>query len=333
MNVAAMLLERARECPDAPALVETRRGQRLTLSFGELNARSGQAGAALRAHGVKKGSAVLLFHPPTADLYVALIGLLRIGAVAVVVEPAGGRKLLSDACNILPPAALFASPKAQLLRLMVPALRRIPVKFSSNQSILPAQLLVCDGDVPIDVADREICVDCSNDDLALVTFTSGSTGKPKGALRTHGILRAQYSALHDVTARCCNVDLVTLPIVVLSNLASGAATVLPNTELTRPRNVDAAAIAVQIESEAVTRITASPAVVERLADFALRRGTLINAVRLIVTGGGPVFPDIVARMRAAAPNSRVVSVYGSTEAEPIAHVIDSDVSAVDVSAM
>lgn len=337
MNVATMLLDRARESPDAPAIVERRRGGTVTMSFGELDARSRCMARALRATGVTRGSPVLLFHPPTADLYVALVGLLRIGAVAVVIDSSGGRALLRDACALLPPAALFASPKAHLLRLVTPALRRIPARFTSGSGLW-SQLLTTR---PLSGGTRhrggEVrdswCIDCADDDLALVTFTSGSTGQPKGARRTHGILRAQHAALRDVAARRGDIDLVTLPIVVLSNLASGAVTVLPGTSTVRPRDVDANAIIRQIDQGDITRITASPAIVERIADHSIRQRSTVGSLRLIVTGGGPVFPDIVARARLAAPNARVISVYGSTEAEPIAHVDDRDVSPSDIAAM
>ena len=39
----------------------------------------------------------------------------------------------------------------------------------------------------------------------------------------------------------------------------------------------------------------------------------------IFTGGGPVFPDLLERLSARLPRTDIVSVYGSTEAEPIAH--------------
>ncbi|MEM9140069.1 MAG: AMP-binding protein, partial [Pseudomonadota bacterium] len=56
-----------------------------------------------------------------------------------------------------------------------------------------------------------------------------------------------------------------------------------------------------------------------------------GAVRTIFTGGGPVFPDIVKTL--SRPGTRVVSVYGSTEAEPIARVESDEISAEDQRAM
>lgn len=342
MNAATLFLERARASPNATAIIEERHGRTVTISFSELERRSRHAAAELRAGGVTKGAPVLLFHPPSADLYAVLIGLIRTGAVAVVIDPAGGRVLLRDACALLPPMALFASPRAHLLRLVVPALRRIPAKFTSGWTPLPARTLSARtlstssyrGGSHTETESTHIaCVECDDDDLALVTFTSGSTGQPKGARRTHGILRAQHEALRDIAAQQGDADLVTLPIVVLSNLAAGATTVLPNASSARPRNIDAGAIARQLDRRVITRITASPAIVDALADHAIHRRSPFDAVHLIVTGGGPVFPDIIDRASRAAPNARMVSVYGSTEAEPITHIDNRDVSPLDRAAM
>jgi olefin beta-lactone synthetase len=53
----------------------------------------------------------------------------------------------------------------------------------------------------------------------------------------------------------------------------------------------------------------------------------------LVTGGGPVFPDLVQRLLGRAPEMRVVSVYGSTEAEPIAHADANEIGEEDWTAM
>jgi acyl-CoA synthetase (AMP-forming)/AMP-acid ligase II len=53
----------------------------------------------------------------------------------------------------------------------------------------------------------------------------------------------------------------------------------------------------------------------------------------VFTGGGPVFPDTVTRLLSAGHGLRVVCVYGSTEAEPIAHLDNSDIGPGDLDAM
>jgi acyl-CoA synthetase (AMP-forming)/AMP-acid ligase II len=65
----------------------------------------------------------------------------------------------------------------------------------------------------------------------------------------------------------------------------------------------------------VTTCTASPPFLRRLAGHAAGLG-----LRRILTGGAPVSDDDLARWYAAFPGAEIVVVYGSTEAEPVAHV-------------
>jgi acyl-CoA synthetase (AMP-forming)/AMP-acid ligase II len=169
---------------------------------------------------------------------------------------------------------------------------------------------------------------------ALVTFTSGSTGAPKAVVRTHGFLIAQHRALApSIALEAGEVDLVTLPVFTLANLASGVTTVIPAVDLRRPGAVDAARLFGQIEQAGVTRITASPALFERLIAHGRATGQTLPTLRKLYTGGAPVFPRLLAALRELAPNARVVAVYGSTEAEPIAHVAAEEISEADFSAM
>jgi len=231
-----------------------------------------------------------------------------------------------------PPRALVASLRAHALRLRSSALRAIPVK------------VVTRGWLPGTVALRRVHVVPRDDVIepraadapALVTFTSGSTGRPKAAVRTHGVLLGQLEALRatvvdDAGARA----LVGLPIVVLLDLATGAETVLPDADLRRPDAIDAGPVLAQVARHAPSRIVASPAILERLLDGLPPgdRGEMLHGVRTIVTGGGPVFPDLVARLARAAPGARIVAVYGSTEAEPIAHISGDEISRADEEAM
>lgn len=333
MNVAQLLVQRAREYGDAVAIVQQDGSRLAEVSFRGLDARSCAAAATLRARGVREGDAVLVFHPPSVDLYAALIAVFRVGAVAVFVEPSGGRGLLADACVMMPPAAFIGSVRAHALRVVSPRLRGIPVQFVTRAVPLLAEHLFGSDGPGRAGPDGEVVVPRAADDAALVTFTSGGTGQPKAAIRTHGILMAQREALNNVTAAAGERDLVTLPIVVLANLAAGATSVLPGGDLRRPADVDGAAVIAQMRAARVTRLTASPAFVDRIARQALATESPLAGLQRVVTGGGPVFPDMVARIRLAAPDAAIVSVYGSTEAEPIADVTASATSDADIGAM
>jgi acyl-CoA synthetase (AMP-forming)/AMP-acid ligase II len=56
-------------------------------------------------------------------------------------------------------------------------------------------------------------------------------------------------------------------------------------------------------------------------------------LRKLYTGGAPVFPRLLEALRELAPNANPVAVYGSTEAEPIAHIEMGAITPDDIAAM
>jgi olefin beta-lactone synthetase len=173
-----------------------------------------------------------------------------------------------------------------------------------------------------------------DDAVALITFTSGSTGQPKAASRTHGFLLAQHRALTgSLEMRAGTRDLTTLPIFVLANLASGVTSVLPDADLRFPGKIAAGAVLGQIQREKVQTTAASPAFISRLLDGCQRTSTAMADFQKIYIGGAPVFPGLLRRTKHFCPNAKITSVYGSTEAEPMAEIALSDISQADFEAM
>lgn len=306
MNLVTLLAEKARLHPERPALVDRHRGKDRVVSYGELARRVAAGAGELQEMGLKRGQVVLVFQPVSIELYEFLLAAFHAGLRVMLADPSAGRGFLSLCCRRLAPDAFFGSWKAQCLRLMVPEMRRIPVSIGTGW-FPGARAWRTDGTgVPL--------AEMAEDDPALVTFTSGSTGLPKAAVRSHGFLLAQHRTLsRALEFEDGEVDLITLPVFVLANLASGLTSVLAATDLAKPGSPDVAAVRRQCESFRVTRCAASPAFFEGL----LAGG--IPAFEKLYTGGAPVFPDLLRRLRRTLPGACIHSVYGSTEAEPIAH--------------
>jgi acyl-CoA synthetase (AMP-forming)/AMP-acid ligase II len=55
----------------------------------------------------------------------------------------------------------------------------------------------------------------------------------------------------------------------------------------------------------------------------------LSSFRKLSSGGAPVFPCLLDDMQAMAPDADVVAVYGSTEAEPIAHIARREIEPAD----
>lgn len=303
MNLASLLEEKARLHPERLALVEACG----SVSYGELARRVSAGAGELQEMGLKRGQVVLVFQPVSIALYEILLAAFHAGLRVMLADPSAGRDFLSHCCRRLPPDAFFGSWKAQWLRLSVKEMRGIRTSICSGGWFPAAKVWRMDavGAPPVDVPDEE---------QALVTFTSGSTGVPKAAVRSHGFLLAQHRALSKaLDFEEGEVDLITLPVFVLANLASGLTSVLAATDLTKPGSPDVAAISAQCGKFGVTRCAASPAFFE-----AMLAGGMPGFEKLY-TGGAPVFPDLLRRLRVALPDACIHSVYGSTEAEPIAH--------------
>ncbi|MBD2460158.1 AMP-binding protein [Oscillatoria sp. FACHB-1407] len=328
MNIATILQTQAEVRPGAIAIHDLRSGQ--SLSFAALEELSSRAAALLERSGLRSGDAILIFVPMSAQLYVALMAVFRLGMVAMFVDPSAGREHLERCCALLPPKALIATDKAHLLRLRSLALRQIPIKFGVGFPVPGAISWSRIKQVPL----LKKISPCEADTPALVTFTSGSTGQPKAALRTHGFLLAQHKALaHSLSLTPDTVDLTTLPIFVLANLASGVTSLIPAVDLRFPGRVNPTRLIAQIQRYQPISTAASPALLGRLTDYCQQRGLTLPSFQRIFSGGAPVFPRLLEQLQAIAPDAQVSAVYGSTEAEPIAHVDFQELQTDDVTFM
>ncbi len=312
MNILAAFIKQAQEHPNRPAIID---GRGNAISFGTLLKRSEAVAAAWSEKGVVPGDRLLLAMGLGIDLYVALAAAWRIGAVIVFPEPAMGLKGLRHAARVTAPKAYLSSGFYRLLGLALPELRAVPLRLTPADRGSDASVAV---------------EDVSPDQHALISFTSGSTGEPKAIARSHAFLEAQNAAvaslLRPKTRR--EIDLVAFPVFVVANLALGLTSVLPNWNVRRHDTADAEALANHIARHGVTRALIPPSICERL--LAARHTPSLSA---IFTGGGPVFPSLMTRMRQGLPEADIVAVYGSTEAEPIAHLDLRDITPDDWTTM
>ncbi|HYE72207.1 MAG TPA: AMP-binding protein [Blastocatellia bacterium] len=330
MNIVEILKLQAIETPVANAIIDTHRGRERFTSFAGLEESSAKLAALLRSKGIKAGDAVLVFYPMSAELYATLLAIFRLGAVAMFLDPSAGREHIERCCALHLPQAFIASPKAHLLRLVSPALRRIKHKFVIG-GYVPGALSLKKTET---LKSESQIAKASDETPALITFTSGSTGQPKAALRTHGFLLAQHYALQQsLSLMPGEVNLATLPVFVLANLASGVTSIIPNADLRFPGAIESEPLVAQIQKYKSHSTAASPALLERIADYCQQHKITLDCFQKIFTGGAPVFPRLLDKLHSVAPQADVTAVYGSTEAEPIAEIAQCEIASSDRAAM
>jgi len=317
MNLAEALHEWAEKCPDKPALIKGRGGAERVMTYQELSLSVQSTALQLREVGLGKESRAVLMQPAGIDLYIILLACFSCGITAIIIDPAVKKEVISYACKEIKPDAFIGSAKAHLLRLKYVEFRKIKITFhTSGYAPFSHFLSLRSRDsmsTPLDLPPEH---------PALITFTSGSTGMPKIACRTHEFLINQHRALSaSLDHRESDIDLVTLPIFGLANLASGITSVIANTNLKFPAQADSEAILEQCRRYSVTRCAASPAFFKKLY-----KDGRFPAFQTIYTGGAPVFPSFLQDLSESYTNLEIVTVYGSTEAEPISHQRFSDLA-------
>lgn len=310
MNVISKFISIAANQPAKVAIIDGK-GQQIT--FGDLDKKSSEMANYWQSKGIKKGDRILLAMPIGIDLYVAIAALWRLGVTIIFPEPAMGLKGLKHAITTCQPKAILTSSWFNLLPCINLDLWRIPIwlHIGTLSYILKVEETV------------------SGDHPALISFTSGSTGKPKGIVRSHNFLIAQNACVSQMLqSESPEIDLVAFPVFVIANLGLGITSVLPNWKVTKHDSANPIQIRNHIQKNNITRALIPPSICELLV-----QSNIAPNLKTIFTGGGPIFPDLMRKMLKTMPNTSIMAVYGSTEAEPISHLVINDISKDEWQAM
>ncbi|WP_149830615.1 non-ribosomal peptide synthetase [Streptomyces tailanensis] len=172
-TLAEAFTAQAARTPDATAVVFE--GERLT--YAELDARSEALAARLRGRGAGPGAFVAIAVPRSAELMVALLGVLKSGAAYLPVD------LDYPADRV---AHMLADSGATTVVTLSGTADRLPQGNAPSVLLLDAMAAgdthATDGDVRAAVGEP---VSARPDDPAYLIYTSGSTGLPKGVVVTH----------------------------------------------------------------------------------------------------------------------------------------------------
>ena len=262
------------------------------LSYSDLLGKGLAFGERLLKENLSKGDKILLFTPLSIDLYIIMIGAWSVGVTPIFVDFSRGSAFVSESVARLQPELVIVDRVTALVSRRYPALAKSQIKtlrYTRPKTALDKPVLAVPPEHP-----------------AIMTLTSGTTGAPKTIVRSHGFLINQYHMLcNHLDFSAHHIDLGTLAVFTLANLAAGMTTVLPNKTYKTKNNPQK--LARLAHRHQVSRLIASPT----LAREMLAHGTIPSLERIYL-GGAPVYPSVMKLI----PYGHVV--YGSTEAEPIA---------------
>ena len=313
-------LERRRDSADV-AVSDGASGER--IDFATFVARVDAVAGALAGRGLRPGDRVAMLVPPGVDLIVAVYGVWRAGGVTVIADRGLGLRGLGAAIRSARPAWTIGSRAARVVGAAMrwaPRARRVDVAELMREAGTAASTAA---------AARGPVSDPGPDDEMAILFTSGATGPAKGVRYRHRQLAAQRDALA-ATYGIAGEDRLVAAFApfALYGPALGVPTALADADVTKPGTLTARALDDACRAVGATLVFASPAALANVVATAPASGALdgLGAVRLVFSAGAPVPSEILRAVAALAPEARLHTPYGMTEALPVA---DVDLVAID----
>ncbi len=291
------LSARAADLADTTAVVDAHG----TVSYGSLDAHVTALARRLQDAGVGPGDYVAVAMAKRAEQVAGVLGALTAGGAYVPIDPSWPRERLRF---LLADTAATAVVTTEDLRDELAAISGVPVLTVDIQS----PPVVTEPPAPV----RRVATE-----HAYVIYTSGSTGTPKGAVLDH---RGPLNTVIDINRRfgigagdvvfgvsslCFDLSVYD----VFGTVAAGAKLVLPDGNQTDP-----AAWLDTVAGHGVTVWNSVPAIMQLFTEAAIRADIRLPALRTVLLSGDWIPVGLPAKINQIAPNARVISLGGATEA-------------------
>jgi amino acid adenylation domain-containing protein len=281
--------EQVARTPDVVAVIH--HGTELT--YAELNRRANQLARYLRARGAGPERTVAIAMPRSAEMIVAVVAVLKTGAAYVPVDPGYPADRIA-----------FMLAEAAPVAVVTTAVTGRDLPGGAPRVVLddPATAAALCG-----LSSTDLAVAIAPCGRAIVMYTSGSTGRPKGVMIEHGGLTdqvcwigAEFSAA-ELSRMLASTSLsfdVSVFEIFAPLTAGGGIEIVPNL------------LALTSGPWRGSMISAVPTA---LAQVLASPGTAARAP-VVALCGEAVTGQVVAVIKAAVPGTRILNIYGPTEA-------------------
>ena len=314
MNLANNLVQNYKKIPNKICIIQNND----IVTYKELYNRVSRFADLLKNKGIKQGSNVLVLVPMSIELYVTLLAIWSIGATACFMDAGfiknGMKKNKFEEIN-----SVIGITQYLIYSKLNKNLKEVELKINVNE----IKKLEDDRELEIREVDENY--------PAILTYTSGTTGTSKIAARSHKFLSIQGNILKE----CLNyeendIELSSIPIFTLSNIDIGITTCIADAKFSNLGNSNAKKLINQIVKEKINRLMAAPGLLNLITRYCIKKFIKIENITKIFTGGGAIFLDFIDDLKKVFPNAKIVTLYGSTEAEPIAELDIENMTEEDI---
>ncbi|WP_068781958.1 acetate--CoA ligase [Paenibacillus sp. GM2] len=162
-----------------------------SYTFQDLKDQTNRFANVLRSRGIAKGDRVFIFMPRSPELYITLLGTLKVGAVVGPLFEAFMETAVKDRLEDSGATAIITTP-ALLPRIKRDELPLLKTVFVVGENVAEDENTL-DYHAKMKQASPEAEIEWLNrEDGMILHYTSGSTGRPKGVYHVHNAMVQHY---------------------------------------------------------------------------------------------------------------------------------------------
>lgn len=315
-------------------------GRRLTYS--EINRAADQLSAALMHIGIKRQDRVVIFLDNSSESLISLFGILKVGAIFVMLSSGMKAKKLNYILKDSGARALITSSnKSAVIKEAIGGVKElkcvawvneIPEGFTEAVNVAHyswQELLSLTSTTPVGFNDHTIAGFCSvgsvrsiDLDLAAIIYTSGSTGDPKGVMCAHYNM---VTAARSITQYIGNVEIDIIMDVLPLSFDYGLyqvlmAFLLGGTVVLEKSFLYPYMILKKVVQEKVTGFPLVPTMAALLLQMENLSKFDFSHLRYITNTAAALPVAYIRKLQSLFPHVKIFSMYGLTECKRVSYL-------------